>query len=171
MGSPLRNYDRIWWTWTHNRVRGYDLGKFPLGRKKQEIRSLIRPSFRSKQKWEGRRGVWLLGSTIGGPCGQTLGWSPRTRWMAAHRIQDRQPGTTSTTCLRGRNWNRYPVWKAWGEGAQEETWNLMYLNSCLDVSDLTQKEFLKPGETELALISKSTVFKFSFFLPLAGVGT
>lgn len=47
----------------------------------------------------------------------------------------------------------------------------MYLNSCLDVSDLTQKEFLKPGETELALISKSTVFKFSFFLPLAGVGT
>lgn len=47
----------------------------------------------------------------------------------------------------------------------------MYLNSCLDVSDLTQKEFLKPGETELALISKSMVFKFSFFLPLAGVGT
>ena len=40
----------------------------------------------------------------------------------------------------------------------------MYLNSCLDVSDLTQKEFLKPGETELALISKSMVFKFSFFL-------
>ena len=50
----------------------------------------------------------------------------------------------------------------------------MHLNSCLDVSDLTQKEFLKPGETELALISKSMVFKFSFFLfflPLAGVGT
>lgn len=40
----------------------------------------------------------------------------------------------------------------------------MHLNSCLDVSDLTQKEFLKPGETELALISKSMVFKFSFFL-------
>ena len=50
----------------------------------------------------------------------------------------------------------------------------MHLNSCHDVSDLTQKEFLKPGETELALISKSMVFKFSFFLfflPLAGVGT
>lgn len=39
------------------------------------------------------------------------------------------------------------------------------------MSELTQKGFLKPEATELALISKFVVFKgFFFYLPLAGVG-
>ena len=117
MGFPLRNYDRIWWTWTHNKVRGYDLGKFPSGRKKQEIRSLIRPSSGSKQQWEGPRGAWLLSGAVRGSCGQTLGCSPRTRRMATHWVQDRQPGATSSTCLRGRNWNRDPIWEGVGRRA------------------------------------------------------